>query len=148
MTAAFGVAIGGQVGPYQILDQLGSGGMGVVYRAVHVLLHRPAAIKVLRPELGAYPIAIERFLNEARATTAIRHPGIVEVYDYGHTDTGCAYIAMELLDGATLAARLAERGTLPVHEALTTWRAGSRRRSRSRTPRASSTATSSRTTSS
>jgi serine/threonine protein kinase len=112
------ITIGSRVGPYVITDELGEGGMGVVYRATHTLLNRPAAIKVLRPELGGHSLVLDRFLNEARATTAIRHPGIVEVYDYGHTESGSAYIAMELLEGVTLGARLAARGTLPLHEAL------------------------------
>jgi serine/threonine protein kinase len=118
MTRAIHLATGTQLGAYQIQEPLGGGGMGMVYRAVHVLLHRPAAIKVLRPELSAYTVALDRFLNEARATTAIRHPGIVEVYDYGQTDAGCAYIAMELLDGVTLGARIGEYGTLPLQDAL------------------------------
>jgi serine/threonine-protein kinase len=118
MTRDLEIAIGGHIGPYQIVGELGSGGMGMVYRAVHVLLHRPAAIKVLRPELGGFAIASERFLTEARATTAIRHPGIVEIYDYGHTESGCAYIAMELLEGVSLGARLAECRTLALVDAL------------------------------
>jgi serine/threonine-protein kinase len=116
MSAA--LEIGECVGPYRIIEPLGGGGMGLVYRAVHALLHRPAAIKVLHPELGAHAIAAGRFLTEARATTAIRHPGIVEVFDYGHTASGRAYIAMELLQGATLGARL-ERGPLTLVEAMT-----------------------------
>lgn len=110
--------IGAQVGPYRIIGELGGGGMGMVYRAVHSILQRPAAIKVLRPELGNYSIAIDRFLTEARATTAVRHPGIVEVYDYGYTPAGHAFIAMELLEGRTLGARL-DRGPLSVIEAMT-----------------------------
>ncbi len=70
-----------RVGPYRILGPLGGGGMGMVYRAVHTLLDRRAAIKVLRPELGNLAMALDRFQTEARATTAIRHPGIVEIYD-------------------------------------------------------------------
>ncbi|HEX3479753.1 MAG TPA: serine/threonine-protein kinase [Kofleriaceae bacterium] len=111
--------IGTQVGPYRIVGQLGGGGMGMVYRAVHTLLDRPAAIKVLRPELGNHGMAIDRFRTEARATTAIRHPGIVEIYDYGHTAGGNAYIAMELLEGRTLAARLADHAPLGLFEAMT-----------------------------
>jgi serine/threonine-protein kinase len=104
--------IGSQVGPYRIVGELGGGGMGMVYCAVHTLLDRPAAIKVLRPDIGSDAMAIDRFLTEARATTAIRHPGIVEIYDYGHTDAGNAFIAMELLEGRTLGARVAEQGSL------------------------------------
>jgi len=116
--AKLGVEPGTKIGPYVITGELGEGGMGVVYRATHALLNRPAAIKVLRPELGGHSAVLDRFLNEARATTAIRHPGIVEVYDFGHTENGCAYIAMELLDGESLAQRIERRGKLPVVEAL------------------------------
>ncbi|HEY1547621.1 MAG TPA: serine/threonine-protein kinase [Kofleriaceae bacterium] len=109
---------GDRIGAYEITGELGNGGMGVVYRATHVHLRRHAAIKVLRPEFGSHSTALDRFLNEARATTAIRHPGIVEIYDYGHTDTGAAYIAMELLEGATLGARLAKHGPLSLADTL------------------------------
>jgi serine/threonine protein kinase len=116
---AASLEIGELVGPYRIVGEIGGGGMGMVYRAVHALLHRPAAIKVLRPELSAFSMATDRFLTEARATTAIRHPGIVEVYDYGHTENGNAFIAMELLEGSTLARRLVERGPTSVFETMT-----------------------------
>ncbi|HLL22304.1 MAG TPA: serine/threonine-protein kinase, partial [Kofleriaceae bacterium] len=111
--------VGDTVGPYRIVGELGQGGMGVVYQAVHELLCRPAAIKVLRPDLGPLAMASDRFLTEARATTAIRHPGIVEVYDYGHTPSGQAFIAMELLLGETLGERLRRGGALRLVEALT-----------------------------
>ena len=111
--------VGDIVGPYRIVGEIGNGGMGVVYQAMHELLRRPAAIKVLRPELGPFAMASDRFLTEARATTAIRHPGIVEVYDYGHTPSGQAFIAMELLAGETLGERLRRRGPLTLVEAMT-----------------------------
>src|SRR5215470_5584551 len=76
-------AIGSQVGPYHIVGELGGGGMGLGYRAVHAQLDRPTAIKVLRPELGRTVWALDRFLTEARAAATVRHPGIVEIYDYG-----------------------------------------------------------------
>ena len=110
--------IGAQVGPYRIVGELGRGGMGMVYRAEHLLLRRPAAIKVLRPELGSCANARTRFWAEACAMAAIRHPGIVEVYDYGYTESGHAFIAMELLEGQTLGARLAERGRLGLFETM------------------------------
>jgi len=120
MTAAVPLLdVGELVGAYRIVGALGGGGMGMVYRAVHTLLDRPAAIKVLRPELGNHAMAIDRFLTEARATTAIRHPGIVEIYDYGHTQHGNAFIAMELLEGETLGARIAKQGRLTLLEAMT-----------------------------
>src|ERR1043166_1184097 len=117
-SAAVRFEVGARVGPYRIVGELGAGGMGVVYRAVHTLLYRPAAVKVLRPELGACASAVERFRAEACAAAAIRHPGIVHIYDYGYTAAGHAYIAMELLDGQTLGARLAERGRPGTSEAL------------------------------
>jgi serine/threonine-protein kinase len=109
---------GTPVGSYVITGQIGEGGMGVVYAANHALLGRPAAIKVLLPEFSRNQDIVNRFFNEARAATAIRHPGIVEIYDFGYLGDGSAYIAMELLDGQALAARLAARRTLPANEAL------------------------------
>jgi serine/threonine-protein kinase len=109
----FGLAPGQRVGGYEIVDAIGGGGMGMVYHAVHVLLGRPAAIKVLRPEYNHVPAIVHRFSTEAKLTTTIRHPGIVEIFDYGHTDGGHAYIAMELLCGDNLGQRLARTGRMP-----------------------------------
>ncbi|HEX3479448.1 MAG TPA: protein kinase [Kofleriaceae bacterium] len=103
--------------PYRVRGVIGRGGMGTVYAAEHELLGRPAAIKVLVPELSRDRAAVSRLFNEARAATAIRHPGIVDVYDVGWTAEGGGYIVMELLDGESLAARLA-RGPLPWRSAL------------------------------
>jgi serine/threonine protein kinase len=89
--------------------------MGVVYLAEHEVLRRPAAVKVLRAELGQSPALVERFLTEARATAAIRHPGIVEVIDCGHA-SGKAYIVMELLEGHSLGQHLRLRGAMPLEE--------------------------------
>ena len=105
------------VGSYQITGTIGQGGMGQVYLARHTLLGRPAAVKMLLPVFSQDPEQVARFFNEARAATAVRHAGIVEIYDFGfHTD-GCAYIAMEFLEGESLASRLA-RGRAPVTSAL------------------------------
>jgi hypothetical protein len=94
------------VGKYVIETRLGGGGMGTVYRARHVTLGRTAAVKVLLPELCANADVVQRFFNEARAATSVRHLGIVEVYDYGRMTEGVAYIAMELLHGDTLSKRM------------------------------------------
>jgi len=110
--------IGAVLGSYRITSALGAGGMGMVFRAQHELLERPAAIKLLRPELTANDELVQRFFNEAKAATAIRHPGIIEVYDFGYTADGLAYLVMELLDGAPLGRYLAERGRLPEPEAI------------------------------
>jgi len=109
---------GDNVGSYRIIGKIGQGGMGTVYRAVHVLLQRPAAIKLLNEDARAHRASAERFLIEARVASAIRHPGIVEVYDFAYTDAGRSYIAMELLEGRTLARRIADGGPIDVAEAL------------------------------
>jgi len=108
---------GRTIGQYRVTGALGEGGMGVVYAAEHVLLGRPAAVKLLLPELSSKQEIVQRFFNEARAATAIRHPGIVEIYDFGWTPEGSAFIVMELLQGETLRAR---RGAaqLPWNAAL------------------------------
>src|SRR5690349_16501261 len=98
--------IGEALGNYRITAQLGSGTMGVVFRAEHVRIARTAAIKVLIPELARNASALQRFFNEARATSVIRHPGIVEVFDCDVDGAGRAYIVMEHLAGETLAERL------------------------------------------
>jgi len=101
--------IGEALGNYKVTAKLGSGTMGVVFRAEHVRIARTAAIKVLIPELAQNAGVIQRFFTEARATSLIRHPGIVDVFDCDMDATGRAYIVMEHLDGETLAERL--RGT-------------------------------------
>src|SRR5262249_32908668 len=78
------------------------------------ILGRPAAIKVLLPELSQQREIVARFFNEARAATAIRHPGIVEIYDFGYLAGGAAYIAMEFLDGESLASRIQRERRLSV----------------------------------
>jgi serine/threonine-protein kinase len=88
--------------------------MGVVYLGTHSILGRPAAIKVLLPELSQRREIVGRFFNEARAATAIRHPGIVEIYDFGYLPNGSAFIAMEFLEGESLASRLERAGRLSV----------------------------------
>ncbi len=103
--------IGEVIGSYRLVAELGKGGMGMVYRAEHVQLGRPAALKMLQPRLSSDGGIVQRFFNEAKAASAIDHPGIVEIYDFGtHTD-GRAYIVMALLRGESLEDRL-KRGQL------------------------------------
>jgi serine/threonine-protein kinase len=109
--------IGTMLGSYRILGELSRGGMGEVYRAEHAVLERIVAVKLLHPELTANDELVTRFINEARAASAIRHPGIVEVLDFGHADDGRAYCVMEMLQGETLAQRIAQRGRLSEQEA-------------------------------
>jgi len=109
---------GTQVGAYRVLRQIGEGGMGSVWLAEHAMLGRRAAIKVLHPEYSQRQEIVARFFNEARAATAVRDPGIVQIFDFGHHTDGSAYIAMELLDGESLDRRLERVGALPVPDAL------------------------------
>src|SRR5207302_10723513 len=98
--------IGTCVGSYRITSKISVGGVGVVYRAEHTLIGKPAAVKVLHPELSGSKDLIQRFFNEAKATTTIEHPGIVSIFDYGYMKSGHAYIIMEFLDGMSLARRI------------------------------------------
>jgi serine/threonine-protein kinase len=98
---------GAHLGAYTIVRPLGAGGMGVVYLARHRHIGRDAAIKVLLPELTKNEDIVARFLTEARATAAIRHPGIVEILDCDIDATGRAFIVMEYLRGESLANCLA-----------------------------------------
>ena len=91
--------------------------MGVVYRAAHTTLGRPAALKMLLPQFSADDVIVQRFINEAKAASAIRHPGIVEIYDVGTHSDASVYIVMALLPGQSLEAKLRGRA-LPLHEAL------------------------------
>ena len=109
--------LGTTAGNYRIIDKLSDGGMGAVYRAEHTMLGRLVAIKVLLPELTHNREIVNRFFNEAKATTAINHPGIVEVFDFGYLESGFAYLVMELLQGMTLAKRIKMRGAMPEGEA-------------------------------
>ena len=109
--------IGQVVGSYRITSRISEGGMGAVYRAEHVLLGRMAALKVLLPELCSNKEIVNRFFNEAKATTAIHHPGIVEIFDFGYMPTGHAFLVMEFLEGMTLAQRIKMRGPIAEGEA-------------------------------
>jgi serine/threonine protein kinase len=102
---------------YRILCLLGMGGMGVVYRAEDTRLGRTVALKFLPPALEPNPRAKARFLDEARAASALDHPNICTIYEVGETAEGQLYLAMACYEGETLKRRL-ERGPLPVAEAL------------------------------
>ena len=107
--------IGATVGSYQVREEIGHGGMGVVYAAEHPLIGRKVAVKVLLPEYSRNQEVVNRFFNEARAATLIRHPGLVDVIDFGYAADGSAFLIMEFLEGESLAARL-KRGRLGVGE--------------------------------
>jgi Leucine-rich repeat (LRR) protein len=107
----------GRLGPYRVLQVLGAGGMGVVYRAEDPQLKRPVALKAILPKLGASDSARKRFLREAQAAAAITHDNIVHIYQVGE-DRGVPFMAMQLLDGESLEACLKRTRRLPTAEVL------------------------------
>jgi serine/threonine-protein kinase len=115
--------IGEIVGNYRIVGKLSVGGMGTVYKAQHQIIGKLAAVKVLHPELCTNLDIVNRFLKEAQATTTIKHPGIVDVIDFGYMKSGHAFLVMEFLDGMSLARRLKRRGKLSEGEAAMLLRA-------------------------
>lgn len=110
--------IGATLGEYRVIERLGSGGMGVVYRGEQPLIGRPVAVKVLRREYAKDPTWARRLLEEARAVAAARHPGIIDVLSFGETPGGEPYLVMEFLEGEGLDQRLAREGALPLKDAL------------------------------
>jgi serine/threonine protein kinase/thiol-disulfide isomerase/thioredoxin len=105
------------LGPYKLLKQIGQGGMGVVYLAEHVKLHRRVALKILPQKDTQDRLALERFYREARAVAALDHPNIVRAYDVGEHE-GVHYLAMEYVPGVNLQTHLDKKGPLPWRAAV------------------------------
>ena len=109
--------VGQVVSQYRVHEVLGSGGMGVVYRAEDVRLGRSVALKFLLPQYSLDAAAKERFLQEGRAASALDHPNVCTVYGVGETDRGHLFLAMACYEGETLKTRLS-RGAIPIPEAV------------------------------
>jgi serine/threonine protein kinase len=101
------------LGQYTLLEKLGEGGMGVVFRARHGMLRRDTAVKLLPPNKRA-AVDIARFEREVQLTSQLTHPNTIAIYDYGRTPEGIFYYAMEYIDGITLEDLIAEDGPLPA----------------------------------
>jgi predicted Ser/Thr protein kinase len=110
--------IGEQFGNYRATALLGEGGMGAVYLAEHPAIGRRVAVKVLHSNYTRDEQLLARFLNEARAANAIRHPNIIEILDSGVQPNGTPFLVMELLEGESLGTRLRREGALPIATAL------------------------------
>jgi serine/threonine protein kinase len=114
MSAEFApVGLPASIGPYRVVRELGRGGMGIVYEAVHSQLGKRVAIKTLRSHLLEDRANVQRFLREGRAACHIRHPHVVEIFELG-SHAGAPYLAMDLLEGVHLGNRLEQQGPIPL----------------------------------
>jgi tRNA A-37 threonylcarbamoyl transferase component Bud32 len=107
----------GRLGPYVLEEKLGEGGMGAVYRARHEVLQRIAAVKVIRSPLASRE-SIARFEREAQLTSRLAHPNTIAIFDYGQTDSGVFYYAMEFVEGISLERLVQEHGPQPERRVI------------------------------
>ena len=110
--------VGQNVGGYLVVEPLGEGGMGLVYRARHPLLNRSFAIKVLRPEIATDAVSSSNFVREAQTLSSLKHPSIIDIVGFGLLGDGRHYMVMEFLLGRTLEQELADHGRLDAERAL------------------------------
>ncbi len=105
-------------GRYELHERIGKGGMGAVYRATHVLMNKPVAVKLISAELTHLPQVVGRFEREARSASRLSHPNCITVTDFGRTEDGTLFLVMELLDGESLQDILEREETLSVVRAV------------------------------
>ncbi len=105
-------------GRFRIESELGSGGMGIVYRAVHEVLQRAIAVKVLHGSLLGDPNILGRFQREARAAARIDHPNVTHIIDFGHSDDGIPYLVMEFVEGEPLWRLVEREGVMSVERSV------------------------------
>src|SRR5262249_42029241 len=106
---------------YEVGKRLGAGGMGVVYRAVHRLMKRPVALKLIRPDLLASPASVQRFRREVQAAARLAHPNIVTAHDAEHVG-GVHFLVMEFVEGRTLDQIVRENGPMSYDNACSLMR--------------------------
>ena len=112
-----GPSVSSVLGGYQILKELGRGGMGAVYLARQLSLNRSVALKVMRPEWARNATFVARFTREAYAAAQLSHHNIVQIFDFGE-DKGTAFFSMEFIDGQTLGGLLKQKKRLDPEEAV------------------------------
>src|SRR6202158_3347600 len=105
-------------GSFQILQKVGSGGMGAVYKALQPQMNRMVGVKILHPKLANRKDLVTRFRREARAMSQLTHPNTVKVFLYGELDDGSLYIVMELLEGRNLNQAVRREGPIPAERAI------------------------------
>ncbi len=99
---------------YELLREIGSGGMGTVYEARHLMLKRPCAVKIIQPNYAQDPLQLQSFEHEVQATCSLTHPHTIEIFDYGQTNEGLFFYVMELLPGVNLRDLVKQAGPLPT----------------------------------
>jgi serine/threonine-protein kinase len=107
-----------KLGQYSLKKRLGAGGMGEVYLAEHMMLRRPCAVKLIRPDQAGDAANLTRFEREVQATATLTHPNTVEIFDYGNTEEGTFYYVMEYLPGLSLQELVEQSGPLPPERAV------------------------------
>ncbi|HXS08952.1 MAG TPA: serine/threonine-protein kinase, partial [Candidatus Krumholzibacteria bacterium] len=110
--------IGRKLLHYDVIESLGEGGMGVVYKALDTRLNRPVALKFITPSRVGDPQDRARLVNEARSAASLRHPNICTVYDIEETSDGQTFISMAYLEGESLRDRITKQGRMPVDESI------------------------------